>query len=55
MDMMCPFYINYHINNDPNALVLFVMMNIRKSSFSLGLPLGCMLIENGFGYYNNGD
>jgi hypothetical protein len=54
MDMMCTFYIDHHINIDPNASILFVMMNARKFSFSLGLPLGCMLIENGFGYRNNG-
>jgi len=55
MDMMCPFYIDYHINIDLKTSVLFVRMNGRRISFSLKLPLICMSIENGFGYHNNGD
>jgi hypothetical protein len=55
MYMICTFYIDYHIYIDPNASILFVMMNARNFSFSQGLPLGCMLIENGFGHHNNRD
>ncbi len=55
MDMMCPFYIDYHINIDLKASVLFVRMNRKRILFSLKLPFRCMSIENGFGYHNNGD
>jgi hypothetical protein len=49
MDPMCPFCVkSSHVHFCPNLLVSSIRMDVRKFSFSLGLPFGCIVIENKF-------
>jgi hypothetical protein len=49
MDPMCPFCVkSSHVHFCPNLLVSSIRMDVRKFSFSLRLPFGCIVIENKF-------
>ncbi len=53
MDPMCVK--RSHVRFCPNVLDSSIRMNIRIFLFSLGLPFGCIVIENKFGHCNNDD
>jgi hypothetical protein len=56
MDPLCPFCVKRsHVHFCPNVLVSSIRMEVRRFSLSLGLPFGCIVIENKFGHCNNND